>query len=63
MTGSASLRGWLVLGLMFCGVGLERLLNSQLVGPLASDFSLRFSVGLICTVTGFAVIVAWLWKR
>jgi hypothetical protein len=63
MTGSASLRGWLLLGLIFCGIGLERLLNAQLVGPLGSDFSMRFSIGLICTVTGLAVIIAWLWER
>jgi hypothetical protein len=63
MTGSASLRGWLLLGLIFCGIGLERLLNSHLVGPLASDFSMRLSIGLICTVAGLAVIVVWLWKR
>ena len=61
MTGSASLRGWRLLGLIFCGIGLERLLNAQLVGPLGSDFSMRFSIGLICTVTGLAVIIAWLW--
>ncbi len=60
---STSVRGWLVLGLISCGIGLERLLSSQLVGPLASDFSIRISIGLICTATGLALIVAWLWKR
>lgn len=63
MTGTAGFREWLVLGLVLCGIGLERLLNAQLVGPLATDFVMRFSIGLICTVTGLAMIVAWPWER
>jgi hypothetical protein len=63
MPDSAGLRDLMVFGIILCVIGLERLLNAHLVGSLGSDFAVRLSTGLACTVTGVAVIVAWLRER
>ncbi len=55
-------KDWVVVGLVLCGIGLERLLNAQLVGPFAADFLTRLATGLLCTGTGLALIITWLWR-
>ncbi len=57
------LRGWLLAGMILCAIGVERLINAQLVGPLASDFVVRLTIGVLCTVSGLAAIVAWLCEK
>ncbi|HKW95304.1 MAG TPA: hypothetical protein VJX92_25690 [Methylomirabilota bacterium] len=57
------LRGWLLGGTILCAIGLERLVNAGLVGPLGSDFTVRLAIGVACMVIGIAAIVAWLCER
>ncbi len=53
---------WVVVGLVLCGIGFERLLNAHLVGPFAADIVTRLGTGLLCTGTGLALIITWLWQ-
>ena len=55
-------RDWVVVGLVLCGIGLERVLNAHLVGPFGADILTRWATGLLCTGTGLAFVVAWLWR-
>lgn len=53
---------WVVIGLVLCGIGFERLLNAHLVGPFAWDFPTRLATGLLCAGTGLTLIITWLWR-
>lgn len=59
----AELRGWLLGGAVLCVIGIERLISAQLVGPFGSDFMVRLTVGVLCTLVGIASILAWLVER
>ncbi len=59
----ADLSGWLLGGTVLCVIGIERLINAQLVGPFGSDFMVRVTIGVLCTLVGIASIVAWLVEK
>jgi hypothetical protein len=46
-----------VIGLVLLAIGLERLLNVLLLGPLGATDSVRWFLSLACTGTGLLLLV------
>ena len=57
MSASIGAKGLAVTGLVLLAIGLERLLNSFLVGDHWGDHSVRLLLGLLCSGTGIFLVV------
>ena len=57
MSSSIGTRGLVITGLVLLAIGLERLLNSFLVGAQWSEVSVRLLLGVSCSGTGMLFLL------
>jgi hypothetical protein len=57
MSPSIGTRPLALAGFILLAIGLERLLNSFLVGVQWADHSVRLLLGLLCSGTGIVVLI------